>query len=355
MKNAFASRNVKPDLDCVSADSAWECMNMIKNRLADLITLDPADAYRANRYFGLEPLAAEDYGTATEQPIFYAVAVVKRTDLTTNLWNLRTKKACGSAFGDMAGWHVPVNYLISIKELYVKNCHVPKIAGEYFGRSCFPGSLDYNYNTLYTNPRALCLRCYSKGSDYCSRSQREYYYGDTGAFRCLNEGEGDVAFVRHTSVQANTDGRNTDQWARPNRQTDYELICKDGTRKSIEKYADCNLMKVPSRVVMVGGHRTEIQRSYLWNMLNFAQQLFGSDTNPDFSLFESQKEHPDLIFSDACVQLFPIEIDINTYLGSDVLELIHKTDPRICNKTTGLVIYKFNFIVLAFLPYLISF
>ena len=46
MKNAFASRNIKPDLDCVSADSAWECMNMIKNRLADMITLDPADAYR---------------------------------------------------------------------------------------------------------------------------------------------------------------------------------------------------------------------------------------------------------------------------------------------------------------------
>jgi hypothetical protein len=155
-----------------------------------------------------------------------------------------------------------------------------------------------------------------------------------------------VAFVRHTSVQANTDGRNTDQWARPNRQTDYELICKDGTRKSIERYADCNLMKVPSRVVMVGGHRTEIQRSYLWNMLNFAQQLFGSDTNPDFALFESQKEHPDLIFSDACVQLFPIEIDINTYLGSDVLELIHNTDPRICNKASSLIINNFYLITL---------
>jgi melanoma-associated antigen p97 len=168
--------------------------------------------------------------------------------------------------------------LIAIKELYTTNCHVPKVAGEYFGRSCIPGAMDYNYNTLKTNPRALCLRCYSKGSDYCSRSQREYFYGDTGAFRCLTEGLGDVAFVRHTSVQANTDGRNTDQWARPLRQTDYELICKDGTRKSVEKYEECNLMKVPSKVIMVGGHRTEIQRSYLWNMLNFAQQLFGSDT-----------------------------------------------------------------------------
>lgn len=43
------------------------------------------------------------------------------------------------------------------------------------------------------------------------------------------------------------------------------------------------------------------------------------------------KEHPDLIFNDATVQLFPIEENINDYLGSDIIELIHKTDPRICN------------------------
>ncbi len=278
MKNAFASRNIKPDLDCVSAKNALDCMAMISNRLADLITVDPADAFRAKRYYGLNPLAAEDYGTDTEKPVYYAVAVVKKTDLTTNLWNLRAKHACGTAFGDMAGWHVPVDYLIGIKELYVRDCHISKVVGEYFGRSCVPGAQDYDYNTLLTNPRALCLRCYSKGADYCSRNHKEMYYGDTGAFRCINEGLGDVAFVRHTSVKPSTDGRNTDQWARPLRQTDFELLCKDGTRKSIEKYAECNLLTVPSRVIMIAGHRTDIQRSYLWNMLNFAQQLFGSDT-----------------------------------------------------------------------------
>jgi melanoma-associated antigen p97 len=278
MKNAFASRNIKPDLDCVSAKNALECFEMIGNRLADLITVDPADAFRAKRYYGLYPLAAEDYGTNTEKPVYYTVAVVKKTDLTTNLWNLRAKHMCGTSIGDMAGWHVPVDYLIGIKELYVKDCHVSKVVGEYFGRSCVPGAQDYDYNTLLTNPRALCLRCYSKGADYCSRNHKEMYYGDTGAFRCLNEGLGDVAFVRHTSVKPNTDGRNTDQWARPLRQTDFELLCKDGTRKSIEKYAECNLVTVPSRVIMIAGHRTDIQRSYLWNMLNFAQQLFGSDT-----------------------------------------------------------------------------
>jgi hypothetical protein len=48
------------------------------------------------------------------------------------------------------------------------------------------------------------------------------------------------------------------------------------------------------------------------------------------------KEHPDLLFSDACVQLVPIEMDIHTYLGSDVIEIIHKTDPRICNSANPL-------------------
>ena len=54
--------------------------------------------------------------------------------------------------------------------------------------------------------------------------------------------------------------------------------------------------------------------------------------NPDFAMFESMKENPDLIFSDAGVQLIPVEEDIESYLGSDILEIIHKTDPRICNK-----------------------
>jgi hypothetical protein len=64
------------------------------------------------------------------------------------------------------------------------------------------------------------------------------------------------------------------------------------------------------------------------------------------------KEHPDLIFSDACVQLFPIEEDIETYLGSDVLEIIHKTDPRICNKATKMK--EFNISLILILSCLIS-
>ena len=79
-------------------------------------------------------------------------------------------------------------------------------------------------------------------------------------------------------MKPNTDGLNTDQWARPLRSTDFELLCRDGRRKSIEKFKECNLGKIPARLIMIGNHRSREQRMYLWHMLNYAQQLFGSDT-----------------------------------------------------------------------------
>lgn len=129
MKNAFARKNIKPDIDCVSAKNSIECMSKIRQGIADIITLDSADAYRSQKYYQLVPLAAEDYGVDMESNVMYAVAVAKRTDLTTNLWNLRGKTICSTSMGDLAGWHVPIDYLSAIKEIYVTNCHMNKVAG----------------------------------------------------------------------------------------------------------------------------------------------------------------------------------------------------------------------------------
>lgn len=68
-----------------------------------------------------------------------------------------------------------------------------------------------------------------------------FYFKGTG---------GHVAFVMHTAVISNTDGRNVDQWSRPLRAIDFELLCKNGTRKTIEAYKSCHLLRVPARVVM---------------------------------------------------------------------------------------------------------
>lgn len=49
---------------------------------------------------------------------------------------------------------------------------------------------------------------------FCSRDDSEPYYGYSGALRCLLEGFGDVAFVRHSTVAENTDGQSPGIWIR---------------------------------------------------------------------------------------------------------------------------------------------
>ena len=64
----------------------------------------------------------------------------------------------------------------------------------------------------------------------------EDFYGNTGAFRCLVEGGGDVAFVKHTTVMENCDGKRKEIWARNQLTADYQLLCRDGTRKKATEY-----------------------------------------------------------------------------------------------------------------------
>ena len=55
-------------------------------------------------------------------------------------------------------------------------------------------------------------------------------------FRCLVEGGGDVAFVKHTTVMENCDGKRNEIWSRNQLTKDYQLLCRDGTRKAATDY-----------------------------------------------------------------------------------------------------------------------
>ncbi len=66
------------------------------------------------------------------------------------------------------------------------------LSGQFFSKSCVPGSLNDYYNTKGTNPINLCEACAAGPPDRCQRNQEELYYGNSGAFRCLTESKWQV-------------------------------------------------------------------------------------------------------------------------------------------------------------------
>ena len=73
----------------------------------------------------------------------------------------------------------------------------------------------------------LCKLCAGTGADKCSKdSTKNKYVSYHGAFKCMGDGVGDVAFVKHTTTQEVVDAGGYGQVE------DYEYLCRDGTRKS---------------------------------------------------------------------------------------------------------------------------
>lgn len=68
------------------------------------------------------------------------------------------------------------------------------------------------YDPEGDNPDNLCALC----TDECSKNGN--YSGYSGAFKCLKDGVGDVAFVKHTTVPSAE-------------ASSYVYLCKDGTTK----------------------------------------------------------------------------------------------------------------------------
>ena len=73
----------------------------------------------------------------------------------------------------------------------------------------------------------LCALCAGTGDEKCSKdSTKNKYVSYHGAFKCMGDGVGDVAFVKHTTTQEVVDAGGYGVL------TDYEYLCTDGSRKS---------------------------------------------------------------------------------------------------------------------------
>ncbi|XP_054336462.1 melanotransferrin isoform X6 [Pongo pygmaeus] len=199
MSKAFQEAGIQPSLLCVQGTSADHCVQLIAAQEADAITLDGGAVYEAGKEHGLKPVVGEVYDQEVGTS-YYAVAVVRRSSHVT-IDTLKGVKSCHTGINRTVGWNVPVGYLVESGRLSVMGCDVLKAVSDYFGGSCVPGAGETGYS------ESLCRLCRgdSSGEGVCDKSPQERYYDYSGAFRCLAEGAGDVAFVKHSTVLENTD------------------------------------------------------------------------------------------------------------------------------------------------------
>ncbi|XP_049631578.1 melanotransferrin [Suncus etruscus] len=318
MAVAFSRQRLKPEIQCVSAESPQHCMQQIQAGQIDAVTLRGEDIYAAGKTYGLVPAAGELYAPEDRGSAYFAVAVVRRNSSDAfSLDELRGRRSCHSGLGSLAGWDVPVGTLTYKGLLRPRDCDVLTAVSEFFDASCVPVN-----NPTASFPSSLCSLCVGdeQGRNKCAGNSQERYYGDSGAFRCLAEKAGDVAFVKHTTVFDNTDGHNSESWAAKLRSEDYELLCPNGARAEVLQFSACNLAQIPAHAVMV---RPDTNIFTVYGLLDKAQDMFGDDHNQNgFRMFDSSDYHGrDLLFKDSTVRVVPV-VEKTTYgdwLGHDYM------------------------------------
>lgn len=335
MSKAFHAAGLKPELNCKLAQSALSCMQLIKNRDADLVVLDAAEIYLAGSKFGLIPIVAEQI--EKQEASHYAVAIAKKSDQSIDLFSMKGKLSCHSGFLKGAGWVLPINFLLSNDRMRkYDSCDSARSAAEHFDKSCAPGIMSSVSNTQNISAwtiRNMCELCHGSGRSYCARDASEPFYGDTGSFRCLVEGGGQVAFCKHTAVFENTGGSNRETWARNLIKSDFELLCRDGSRAPVNEYKTCNLGAVPPNAIVTRGDSNFQRIDAYINLFLYGQQYYGSKYSEEytFKMFSSTTSGRDLIFQDANQQLVRVPLENQTYNSYLSREFLRAMETVFCN------------------------
>ncbi|XP_043847283.1 lactotransferrin-like [Dromiciops gliroides] len=306
-KEALKSIN-NGDLACIKKTSHMDCVKAISDNDADAVTIDGGLIYEAGLVpYNLKPVVAEDYGTETD-PLsqYFAVAVVKKGS-DFQIRDLKGKRSCHTGLGRSAGWIMPVGTLYALGLLDWEGPPEPieDAVARFFSGSCVPCALG-------KNPK-LCSLCAGKGGDKCACSDREPYFGYSGAFKCLKDNAGDVSFVKHTTVLENLQTEEERE--------KYELLCPDNTRKPVSQYLDCNLARIPAHAVVT--RNVNGKEDPIWDLLSTAQEHFGKGKSEKFNLFSSP-HGKDLLFKDTANRLLriPPKMDYELYLGYQFIQAI---------------------------------
>ncbi|GAA6101223.1 otolith matrix protein 1 [Tachysurus ichikawai] len=306
-------RNVRGKLQCVRGQSATDCMQRIKNGTADAASMYPDEIYTAGICYGLDVAVGESHN-GIDGINYYVVALARKSSGDLSLLEMHERSSCHPGIRTTVGWTVPIGFLVNTSQISVdEQCNFPHAVGDFFGYSCVPGAKDPEHDPKGNNPRNLCEACIGDENDrhICANNPRERHYGEAGALRCVAENLGDVAFVKHTTVFDNLNGKNQESWALDIEMEDLKLLCPDGGEAPPLEHARCHLAVVPANAVVV---RLE-DKCRVYKFLERVQNVFANATQ-GFSLFSSVKYgQPDVMFSDSTLKLMRVMGTYQSWLG----------------------------------------
>ncbi|XP_077394169.1 otolith matrix protein 1 isoform X2 [Festucalex cinctus] len=310
--NATA-RNIRGTLRCVRGLNSRDCMEKIQNGSADAASMFADDIYAAGLCHGLEVAAGESLN-GVDGVSYYVVALARRSSSDLSLLEMHERSSCHPGIRTTVGWTVPVGYLLNTSQISLGHqCNFPRAVGNLFGYSCVPGVKDPQHDPRGNNPKNLCEACIGDDNDrhICASNPRERHYGEAGALRCVAENLGDVAFVKHTTVFDNLDGRNQDSWALDVEAEDLKLLCPDGSEADLDDFRRCHLAAVPANGVVV----RPTDKCRVWKFLERLQNAFGNATDGVSMFSSSGYSDSDVLFSDSTRHLLRVLGGFTSWLG----------------------------------------
>lgn len=315
------------EFTCVEYGSVDECIDAIAADQADWRALDGGDIHLAWQDMGLRVIASENYGNDVSGGEYYAVAVVNadfcETDSFIDFQTLSGLRSCHTGYRKTAGWRMPLGTLLSNDNAQLVSDIADveddaEIIASYFSVTCAPRTSSNGPRNTDDGDGALwdplCTGCTSpdidSDEDRCTTA--DPYYDYPGAFRCLTEGAGDVAFVKHTTVpDFAADGNTPADWATKNT-GEFRLLCPSGGCQFVNEFATCNLAKVPAHAVVASPAKDIVVDGTL------ADALVALGDSPDFTsvVFNGNTNEDDFLFKSSTVEIDRVDGDTGSYLGT---------------------------------------
>jgi len=207
--------------------------------------------FNAHERSGLTAYVAEVVSTdggSMSPATYYSVAVTTKATCDAigsgiTLSSFKGRNACMTGYRRTAGWVLPMGYMFSRNIIPVMNSELnveedAESVATFFNRVCASG-------TAVDGPLVgggawtpLCASC--KGN--CGTSlEGEPYVDYEGSLRCLMEGSGDIAFMKHTTpMEYATDGSDRRPWSTL-AMDDLRLVCPTGGCRPVSEWAECFL------------------------------------------------------------------------------------------------------------------